>query len=395
MVDVDPAAAGVEQKEKDEGEDEGEEARSVSLSSTPGASSSDPAPLGDASGEEPQDEVYDPDESSIGVDGDADPAEMEEDPEEEEDRKRTNVVSHLRCVFEDVRENTGMLYERMDSTRFVSFFGLVFCTSVRPYVCRSTQDVEPATSAHEMGDIIATDAPLTPFPDLVSAATAFVHETTPAASGPDEISTDEVGAAAFDTSGAGDLFNTMEGHASSTASSSTTSSSSTVSHPTAASSSSSTPSSSSAVPPPPPPPPPGPAFAVVRPGATGVAVAVLVTPQRRFNFCIQLFPPTQRFMEARCRNICHGICRKTLKTSPYAGKGPSRPAQGRPLGYLAAWLSLDAPCHASHLSLIPTYDQRCAARTAIENMGTAASILMLQQERPRDLLIEGQEPLIF
>ena len=74
-------------------------------------------------------------------------------------------------------------------------------------------------------------------------------------------------------------------------------------------------------------------------------------------------------LQAKCTNPEHGDCRITRTTQPH----PSNPArhtarggQGRPLGFLSAWLQaqFDFPDQASHCHRCkPTYEARCESRS--------------------------------
>lgn len=94
---------------------------------------------------------------------------------------------------------------------------------------------------------------------------------------------------------------------------------------------------------------------------------------------IRYYPATRRFV-AHCENPLHGVCRR--EKLAFAG---ARPAQGRPLGYLQAWLlDADYGSHDEHLACTALLDlpTREAGRQALkEAIGEAADLFAM--ERPR------------
>ena len=96
-----------------------------------------------------------------------------------------------------------------------------------------------------------------------------------------------------------------------------------------------------------------------------------------------------RCLEHRCKSGC----RKHRVSSARNG----RPQQGRPLGYLAAWLSVDCSVFDSgkdHKDFVPTLSERQDARVALAAQGGDA-LRLLARERPRRVDVgEPDEPVV-
>lgn len=94
-------------------------------------------------------------------------------------------------------------------------------------------------------------------------------------------------------------------------------------------------------------------------------------------------------LSAHCLNPSHGLCRlqRTVRASEH------RPSQGRPLGFLIAWLwrghlHESRESHfADRIGDVVTFDDRCAARVWAE--GSEAMAFPLSKERP---LRPGEAP---
>lgn len=144
--------------------------------------------------------------------------------------------------------------------------------------------------------------------------------------------------------------------------------------------------------PPPPEPVPEPR-ARVRRGP----LAVLFVPGGKVTF----YAGAKDFMTAECNNRRHGRCIKTKTCEPpTVRQAARRPGQGRPLGYLAAWLKQglrDTP-RAAHWDpeQDPTWEERNAARDEVINLqeeGSVDAALMLngEAESPAG---DGAEPAV-
>lgn len=85
---------------------------------------------------------------------------------------------------------------------------------------------------------------------------------------------------------------------------------------------------------------------------------------------------------------CHGKCilTRTAKAGP-------KPGQGRPLGFLAAWLRLCSegqhPTRTQHLKFRPTYEERLAARRSLADQPAAPFFFEKERAQADD---EGLEP---
>ncbi len=110
------------------------------------------------------------------------------------------------------------------------------------------------------------------------------------------------------------------------------------------------------------------------------------------NGVIAFHNSTHRF-DARCGNASHGsLCR--LTRSANASKKGNNPGQGRPLGFLAAWLlHSDAASREDHASATGfiTFDERKAERAKFQ---CHTGRLLLQFERPQEP-DEDSEPEII
>ena len=129
--------------------------------------------------------------------------------------------------------------------------------------------------------------------------------------------------------------------------------------------------SASAAAPPPPPPPPG--------GAGGVGMpawAVLDFEGGRISYNL-----TKDEMIATCSDPRHNNCRKWRSC-----RAGARPQQGRPVGFLAAWLYHHGryPNAVDHKK-VNSYsrDERRAARTRVEALGAPAAALLNCERRQR------------
>lgn len=94
---------------------------------------------------------------------------------------------------------------------------------------------------------------------------------------------------------------------------------------------------------------------------------------------LRYYPASQRFA-AHCENPLHGVCRREKVAT-----GGLRPAQGRPLGYLVAWLErADYQTHRDHLvcTKFISLAERQAARLKLEE-AIGANSELFAMERPR------------
>jgi hypothetical protein len=104
----------------------------------------------------------------------------------------------------------------------------------------------------------------------------------------------------------------------------------------------------------------------------------------------------QRFIEIHCGNPKHGKCVLTRKM--YGN--PLFPAQGRPLGLAAYWLSLsplgdkDAhwECFRCGREAFPSWADRRAGRDSIESFDCDAAQVLLAEERPKRPEEPDKEP---
>ena len=109
--------------------------------------------------------------------------------------------------------------------------------------------------------------------------------------------------------------------------------------------------------------------------------------------------PRKKFVVAECANPKHGRCNRTrTMKSPPRGSVNEALGQGRPLGYLAAWLAKGAgpATKDGHLceSQRPSLQERKDARSALKAMGTPDAMGLLAREatKPDDA---GSEPDVF
>lgn len=94
---------------------------------------------------------------------------------------------------------------------------------------------------------------------------------------------------------------------------------------------------------------------------------------------LRYYPKTRRFA-AHCENPAHGNCRR--EKLAFAGASA---AQGRPLGYLTAWLlDSDQATHAEHMCLtnVLPYSQRLDGRRALQE-ALGPNCPLFASERPR------------
>ena len=90
---------------------------------------------------------------------------------------------------------------------------------------------------------------------------------------------------------------------------------------------------------------------------------------------------------ATCRAPGHGSCIKTKTAKP----GP-KIGQGRPLGYLAAWLKAGPSfvgSKADHMKYIPSFDERRAARRGVAHIPGVRTLFEAERVPEGD---EGSEP---
>ena len=94
-------------------------------------------------------------------------------------------------------------------------------------------------------------------------------------------------------------------------------------------------------------------------------------------------------MYAVCPIAEHGVCIKTRTCRPGRQRG-----QGRPAGFLAAWLKAGSSCatHAEHMKVALSFDDRRAARTELYLADRGADLLAY--ERPK-LDGEDSEPEVI
>ena len=104
--------------------------------------------------------------------------------------------------------------------------------------------------------------------------------------------------------------------------------------------------------------------------------------------CIKYNPATDNFY-ATCKNLHHGRC--VASRSAHEGR---KPAQGRPLGFLAAWIAKGDSCsdQVQHKKLQPSQADRLAARCDLAKPEQADLLPeFLAKERPRRA-DEAEEP---
>lgn len=107
--------------------------------------------------------------------------------------------------------------------------------------------------------------------------------------------------------------------------------------------------------------------------------------------CLKFNPSNMEFY-AKCPCEGHGRCIATRTV-----KSGRRPWQGRPLGFLSAWVSAASSCadKAAHMAFVPTYEERRAARRDLhkqEQAGILARFEVLERERRPG---EDSEPECF
>ena len=98
----------------------------------------------------------------------------------------------------------------------------------------------------------------------------------------------------------------------------------------------------------------------------------------------------RREMYATCPNKAeHACCIKTRTVNP-----GGRPGQGRPLGFLTAWLQASCTVHskAEHRDYMPSLEQRAAARLALIGMAAANRYLAFEHD---EHLGWDREPAVF
>ena len=90
------------------------------------------------------------------------------------------------------------------------------------------------------------------------------------------------------------------------------------------------------------------------------------------------------FFEAGCSCALHGLrCRKTRVATPAAESSKKYKSQGRPLGYLTAWVLAHAEytCKDAHARYEPSLAEREHARHVLRDLRTLASHYLLSCER--------------
>ena len=95
---------------------------------------------------------------------------------------------------------------------------------------------------------------------------------------------------------------------------------------------------------------------------------------------------------AFCSRPLHGICR--LTRTGVASNVAARPAQGRPLGLLTAWLLESHTCEArhgvgGHHAHRPTLEARTAARLYLQTLENGATLAAWERDRRAG---EAEEP---
>ena len=138
------------------------------------------------------------------------------------------------------------------------------------------------------------------------------------------------------------------------------------------------------------PPPPRPAAAKER----QAPMAVVFVPGGKLTY---YYSEKNAFCTAECNNPTHGRCVKTRTMREPARASAKSKGQGRPVGYLAAWLAkgIDLGSKALHWSdeQQPSFAERAAARAQVADDGSADSALLLAGEVPPQ---DGEdEPKLF
>lgn len=137
--------------------------------------------------------------------------------------------------------------------------------------------------------------------------------------------------------------------------------------------------SSGDIPPPPPPPPPEDVAAANR----GAAAFVLFVPGGKVVY----YGGRHQNMVAMFENLTHGRCVKTKTTKGASRQTPAARSQGRPLGYLAAWLARGAALDSKEDHWgpegQPTKEERTASRANVKEMGGTDAMGLLASERPK------------
>lgn len=132
-------------------------------------------------------------------------------------------------------------------------------------------------------------------------------------------------------------------------------------------------------PPPPPPPPPEDVAAAAR----GAATCVLFVPGGKVVY----YGGRHQNMVAICENLSHGRCVKTKTVKGSARQTQAARSQGRPLGYLAAWLARGAALDSKEdhwgSEGQPTLEERVAARANVKELGGADASGLVAAERPK------------
>ena len=91
-----------------------------------------------------------------------------------------------------------------------------------------------------------------------------------------------------------------------------------------------------------------------------------------------------------CKCSVHFDCSKTRTTNP-AKDGRTKTGQGRPLGFLSAWVCMAGSFSTKqeHQGFKPSYDQRLEARLRLEGQGNFQHFANLERKRKEN---EGIEP---
>ena len=74
-------------------------------------------------------------------------------------------------------------------------------------------------------------------------------------------------------------------------------------------------------------------------------------------------------------------CLRVRTVNPSIRKTPAALGQGRPLGYLSAWLSHDCETGVEHRAYVPSFEDRAVSRLMLKE--DPASVALLLEERPR------------
>ena len=146
-------------------------------------------------------------------------------------------------------------------------------------------------------------------------------------------------------------------------------------------------SSGDAVAPPPLPPPEAAPRQLVR-RKQGSAMAVHFVPGGKLTY---YYTARSANLVAECGNAKHGRCvqTKTMRSAPERLKA-KKPGQGKPVGYLAAWLArgIGVDSKAAHWEIQPTKAERRAARDMVKADPSADAGLLLVGETSGE---EGQD----